>query len=190
MDEERIYESMTTFVQCECGRVVRTQGFAWMMLEVPAPCCGAKGHRSIWPDSGVALYLETARKQPPGDDGLRVQALMLAAAGELIMNRAVWHAVATRGTTASVALAFMDQCQGGVRKLKDAYRKVTHQSVSDVLKEAGLADFDTAWAAIVQFRNAVGHGEWRAQLDERHVATFSDKLLPAAAALWNAAVKV
>lgn len=190
MDDAIIHKYLSLFHRCAgCGQVFRAQGAAYVMVDLKAPCCGAPGPRSIWPEPAVGLYIETACRQDPCEEATpRIKVLMIAAAAELIMEQVVWAALDARISNAPTAIALMSRCHG-LHQLKRVFKDLAGESVDQVLKREKFAAFAKDWHDVAQARNLVAHGQWYQPFDDAKLMAFADSLIPAGAALWNAAVR-
>lgn len=191
MEPEVVHKYLSQFHTCPgCGEVFPANGMDYIMVEMKAPCCGAKGPRGMWPDSAVVFYIETALRQKPGDEATpRIQVLMLAAAAELMLERVVWTALENRISNGAVALALMDRCEG-TYKLKEVFKELVGESVDAVLRREKFEPWAQIWVAVSTARNSVAHGQWdHKAVDDAKLASFAKSLIPASAALWNAAVR-
>lgn len=189
--DDAVFEALRQYHRCgSCSQVFAAEAaLKYLNPDEPSPCCGEKNVRGIWPEPTIVKYVETARRLGATPDGQHVQAIMLAAGAELVLQQVVWAALEARIQDADVAIAVMDRCDG-FAKLKAVYRDLVHSSVKDVLCDAGFKNFPETWEQIVRARNHVAHGQWHhPALPHADLATFADQMIPAMVALWNEAYR-
>jgi hypothetical protein len=106
VDRESVFKEMLGFYCCGgCRKVRSAEDLSHLILDSARSCCGSLEPASIWPDPAIVLFIQTARAQPVTEEGSRIQSLMLAAAGEAVLQQSVWTVLEGRINDVMVAEA-------------------------------------------------------------------------------------
>lgn len=147
-----------------CEKVLEdTDTFEIVAIDDPAPCCGAKGCRTIWPsftsfesiDFAHGLDLDT-------DEGANTACVFVCAMLEALTRDAIYGILERLKTPPRVSLALVGTARGWSGLLA-IYKSLTGISAAAALKSKGLDVWWKAWQELAEVRNSVGHGDWCAR---------------------------
>lgn len=174
-----------------CGHAVPDLDNKLVYIEMPAPCCGAKGMRAMWPNAALAPLEHALSLDLSSDAGERTACIFLAASLEAILAETLWHLLSCLTTSGILAQALMANVDGR-RKLLETYKRLTGQSAKVVLEAHGLKTWYQAWEDLASARNGLAHGTWHVPLHTKSigelVAEVSQDALTAMARLRNAGI--